>query len=145
MAQHAVEAPVEPVALAADQAEAAPARGPMRARRPDVAATLSVVPGLGQLYNLQIRKAIFFFLAVVLTIPPGCILIANSRRIGFNLVDAHHVGLYFLWVVASILIFLLLFLLGLTFWASAIVDARRSARELSEGRPPTQRWWLLKL
>jgi hypothetical protein len=117
----------------------------MRHRDPTFAASLSALPGLGQLYNGQLRKALFFFAAVLLTIPPACLLIANSRRIGFDLVDSHHVGLYFLWVVASILVFLVLFLLGLTFWAGAIVDARRSARELSEGRPGTQRWWLLKL
>ena len=145
MAQHAVEAPVEPVAPAADQVDAAPARGPMRARRPDVAASLSVIPGLGQLYNLQIRKAIFFFLATLLTLGPSILLIMGGERLGHDLLARKAFAPFLLLAFASILIFLVLFLLGLTFWASAIVDARRSARELSEGRPPTQRWWLLKL
>ena len=117
----------------------------MRARRPDVAATLSVIPGLGQLYNLHIRKAIFFFVATLLTLGPSILLIMGGERLGHDLLERKAFGPFLLLAFASILVFLVLFLFGLTFWASAIVDARRSARELSEGRPPTQRWWLLKL
>jgi hypothetical protein len=116
-----------------------------RRRNADLAATLSILPGLGQLYNLQLRKALFFFLATLLTTGPSVLLIMAGESFGHHLLDSRDFGAFLLVAFASIIVFLVLFLLGLTFWASAVVDARRSARELSEGRPGTQRWWLLKL
>jgi arabinogalactan oligomer / maltooligosaccharide transport system permease protein len=116
-----------------------------RRRNPGVAAALSVVPGLGQLYNLQWRKAVFFLLATLLTVGPSVLLIMGGERFGHHLLEQKAFGVFMLVAFGSIIVFLVLFLLGLTFWASAIVDARRSARELSEGRPGTERWWLLKL
>src|ERR1051326_1685027 len=116
-----------------------------RRRNPSVAAALSVVPGLGQLYNLQWRKAVFFLLATVLTVGPSVLLIMGGERYGHHLLEQKAFCVFMLVAFGSIIVFLVLFLLGLTFWASAIVDARRSARELSEGRPGTERWWLLKL
>jgi len=117
----------------------------IRRRNPSVAAALSVVPGLGQLYNLQWRKAIFFLLATLLTVGPSVLLIMGGERFGHHVLEQKAFGIFMLVAFGSIIVFLVLFLLGLTFWASAIVDARRSARELSEGRPGTERWWLLKL
>lgn len=117
----------------------------MAQRKPNLAATLSVVPGLGQVYNLQLKKALFFLLATVLSIGPSILLITAGERFGHDLLERKDFGAFLLVAFGSVILFLVLFLLGLTFWASAIVDARRSARELSEGRPPTQRWWLLKL
>lgn len=114
-------------------------------RNPGVAAALSVVPGLGQVYNLQLRKALFFFLATLLTLGPSILLIMYGERFGHDLLERKAFGPFLLVAFGSIIAFLVLFLLGLTFWASAVVDARRSARELAEGRPGTQRWWLLKL
>jgi len=116
-----------------------------RRRNPRLAAGLSVVPGLGQVYNLQVRKALFFLLATLLTMGPSVLLITAGERFGHDLLEHKHFGAFLVAALGSILIFLMLFLLGLTFWASSIVDARRSARELSEGRPGTQRWWLLRL
>lgn len=119
--------------------------GDLRRRNANLAATLSVVPGLGQVYNLQFKKALFFVLATVLSIGPSILLITAGERFGHDLLERKDFGAFLLVAFGSVILFLVLFLLGLTFWASAIVDARRSARELSEGRPPTQRWWLLKL
>ena len=116
-----------------------------RRRNPQLAASLSVVPGLGQVYNLQWRKALFFLLATLLTVGPSVLLIMAGENFGHHLLESRDFGAFLLVAFASIIVFLVLFLLGLTFWASAIVDARRSARELSEGLPATQRWWLLKL
>lgn len=127
----------------AEHVQAPPVR--QRRRNPGLASALSVVPGLGQVYNLQPRKAIFFFLATLLTLGPSILLIMAGERFGHDLLQHKHFGGFLVAAFGSILVFLLLFLLGLTFWASSIVDARRSARELSEGRPGTQRWWLLKL
>ena len=126
--------------------QAASAAPPVQRRRdPTVAATLSIVPGAGQLYNFQPRKALFFVLATLFTMGPSILLIMAGERFGRSLLDGKEFGAFLLVAFASIIAFLVLFLLGLTFWASSIVDARRSARELSEGRPGTTRWWLLKL
>ncbi len=142
MVQHAVSEPAVPAHTPDGEGAVA---GPRRRRNPQLAAMLSVVPGLGQVYNLQLRKALFFFLATLLSIGPSVLLITGGERFGHDLLERKAFGLFLLVAFGSIIAFLVLFLLGLTFWASAIVDARRSARELSEGRPPTQRWWLLKL
>jgi arabinogalactan oligomer / maltooligosaccharide transport system permease protein len=128
----------------AQQALGDPAVRPRR-RNAQVAVGLSIVPGLGQVYNGQVRKALFFFLATLLTIGPSILLITGGERFGHDLLERKDFGAFLLVAFGSVIVFLVLFLLGLTFWASAIVDARRSARELSEGRPGTQRWWLLKL
>jgi arabinogalactan oligomer/maltooligosaccharide transport system permease protein len=116
-----------------------------RRRSPTLAATLSILPGLGQLYNLQLRKAVTFLLLWLLTMGPSVLLIMGGESLGHSLLERKQFGLFLLVAFGSIIAFLVLFLLGLTFWASAIVDARRSARELSEGLAPTQRWWKLKL
>jgi arabinogalactan oligomer/maltooligosaccharide transport system permease protein len=126
----------------------APAPGPpppRRRRNPVVAATLSILPGLGQVYNLHFRKALAFFLIWVFTIGPSVLLIMGGERFGHSLLEQKQFGLFLLVAFGSIIAFLVLFLLGLTFWAAAIVDARRSAKELSEGSPPTQTWWKLRL
>ncbi len=43
------------------------------------------------------------------------------------------------------IVFLALLLLGLAFWASAVVDARRSAIEITERRLSSGRWWFFRL
>jgi hypothetical protein len=116
-----------------------------RRREPVLAALLSIVPGLGQLYNFQPRKALAFFAMWLFTMGPAILLIMYGERLGHSLLERKQFGLFLLVAFASIIAFLVLFLLGLTYWATAAVDARRSAIELSEGRPPTQRWWKLRL
>jgi len=118
---------------------------PQRRRNPTLAATLSILPGLGQLYNFQPRKAITFLLSWVLTMGPSILLITAGEGFGHRLLEDKQFGAFLVVAFASILAFLVLFLLGLTVWASAVIDARRSARELSQGLPPTQRWMKLKL
>jgi len=136
-----VEAPrVEPV----DHADVS-ATPRTRRRNPTVAASLSIVPGLGQLYNFQVRKAITFLLMWLFTTGPSVLLIMGGERFGHNLLEQKDFGAFLLVAFASIIVFLALFLLGLTFWAAAVVDARRSAKELSQGLPPTQKWWKLRL
>ncbi len=140
MAQRAVGG--DGAVVVSDAGELAP---PRRRRNPVLAATLSLLPGLGQLYNLQVRKAVAFFLLWVLTLGPSILLITAGEGFGHSLLLDKQFGIFLLVAFASIIAFLVLFLLGLTFWAAAIVDARRSARELSEGPPPTRNWMRLKL
>lgn len=119
--------------------------GPVRLRNPHVAASLSIVPGLGHVYTLQWRRAAFFLLATVLTLGPAILLITAGERVGTTLIDRRQFTAFLLVAFGSIIVFLALFLLGLAFWASAVIDARRSALELSEGRSTGGRWWFFRL
>lgn len=120
--------------------------GTVRHRDWRIAIALSVVPGAGQLYNRQARKALFYLLATALTIGPAVLLITFGERAGSSLLEGHAFTGFLLLALASVLLFLLLFVLGLYFWASAVVDARCSSRELSEGVPGADnRWWFFHL
>jgi hypothetical protein len=125
-----------------------PAPGPVdgRVRDPRLAASLSALPGLGQAYNGQGGKAGFFSLSVLLTIGPAVLLIMLGERVGTQLLRDQRGALFLLFAFVSIVVFLGLFLLGLTFWASSIFDARRSAQELNRGDPAAaSRWWFFRL
>jgi TM2 domain-containing membrane protein YozV len=111
-----------------------------------IAAALSIVPGAGQVYNGQPRKALFYGLATLLTIGPAVLLITFGERIGSSLLQHQSFATFLLLALGSVLLFLLVFILGLYFWASAVVDARYSARELSAGVPGADnRWWFFHL
>jgi len=114
-------------------------------RRPSarIAGGLSVVPGLGQLYNGQLVKALLYFFGTLLTLGPAVLLITKGEGIGHALITAHAYAVFFLVAFASVLIFLALFVIGLFIWASAAVDARRSATAICEGRAAeaAQNWF----
>lgn len=111
-----------------------------------IAAGLSLLPGAGQLYNGQPRKALFYALATLLTIGPAVLLITFGERIGAGLLQQKSFATFLLLALGSVLLFLLVFVLGLYFWASAVVDAWYSARELSAGTPGAEnRWWFFHL
>jgi hypothetical protein len=111
-----------------------------------IAAALSIVPGAGQLYNGQPGKAVFYALATLFTIGPAIVLITFGERIGSGLLEHQSFATFLLLALGSVLLFLLTFVLGLYFWASAVVDARYSARELSDGVPGADnRWWFFHL
>ena len=114
-------------------------------RRPSVriAAGLSVVPGLGQLYNGQQVKALLYFFGTVLTLGPAVLLITAGEGVGHALLSAHAFVVFFLIAFVSVLAFLALFVIGLFIWASAAVDARRSAGAIREGRAEeaAQNWF----
>jgi len=114
----------------------------MRRRDPTIAGWLSIVPGLGQAYNGQFRKAVFFPIATLACILGSVVLISSGDRLSgyrIGVIAALLAGL------VAVIVFMCLFVLGLAFWASSVVDARRSARDLSTGTAPTARWWLLRL
>src|SRR5258708_29135800 len=127
----------------ADEVRPRPPRGRRRSWR--VAGSLSLVRGLGQLYNLQPLKALFFLLSTTLTIGPAVLLIMAGDHLGPELLRRHDGGAFLLLAFGSIMVFLALFILGLAFWASAAVDARRSAEELSAGRAATGRGGVFRL
>ena len=113
-----------------------------RQRNPNVAVWLSIIPGLGQLYNGQFAKALFFPVATFATLFSGVLLISSGDRLVHYRIGA--IAALFVGLLAVVL-FMALAELGLAFWASAAVDARRSAQALSEGRVLSGRWWLLRL
>ena len=109
-----------------------------------LATWLSAVPGLGQLYNRQPKKAAVFLFGVVglflLTLNiPG----ATGELLGFWKPRGSAMVLLSLLVqLLSLLIFMSTFFLALTFWYDAMHDARRTAQERNGEREPGGRWWL---
>jgi len=109
-----------------------------------LATWLSVVPGLGQLYNRQPKRGAAFLLTVLamffitLNIPGATAeLLALWKPRGSAMV------LFSLLVeMLSLLLFMATFLLGLIVWYDAMHDARRSAQEINGSRAPAGRWWL---
>ena len=109
-----------------------------------LATWLSVVPGLGQLYNRQLKKAAIFLLGVVglfyvtLNIPGATAeLLAWWKPRGSSMV------LLSLFVeMLSLLVFIATFLGALTFWYDAMHDARATAQVRNGVRRPGGRWWL---
>ena len=127
------------------QPQPAPVLTPPRPRTSVRLATwLSVIPGLGQLYNRQPKRAALFLLGVValfvltLNIPGATAeLLAFWRPRGNGMVM-----LSLLVEMLSLLLFMATFLLGLIVWYDAMHDARRTAQEINGTRNPTGRWWL---
>jgi TM2 domain-containing membrane protein YozV len=117
---------------------------PQRRASVRLATWLSAVPGLGQLYNRQPVKAAIFLLGVVglffLTLNiPG----ATGELLGFWQPRGSTMVLLSLLVeMLSLLLFMGVFLLALTFWYDAMHDARRTAQERNGEREPGGRWWL---
>ncbi|MBV8301318.1 MAG: hypothetical protein JOY68_05300, partial [Candidatus Dormibacteraeota bacterium] len=80
----------------------APSAASMR-RDPRIAAALSLIPGLGQLYNGQWRKSLFFLVATVLCFGPAVLLITAGEGFGRSLLDSRHLALFLLVAFASVL------------------------------------------
>lgn len=117
-----------------------------RLRSPGRAAWLSIVPGLGQLYNVQPLKALVFFTGV-----PALVFVSSNIpgltaeflvwwRPRGNL----QVALSVIIQLLSLLVFIGFFLCGLIFWYGAAHDARMTAHELNAGKPTVGRWWLFR-
>jgi arabinogalactan oligomer / maltooligosaccharide transport system permease protein len=120
---------------------APPSERPARVR---LATWLSLIPGLGQLYNRQAKKAAVFLLAVAglflvtLNIPGATAeLLALWRPRGSAMVL-----LSLFLQILSLLLFMATFFLALTAWYDAMHDARRTAQERNGERQPEGRWWL---
>ncbi len=106
---------------------------PLRRPNPYVATGLSLIPGLGQLYNGQPRKAVYYFVFTLLTIGPAILLITAGQAIGHGLLTRHSDGLFLIVALLSVLVFIGLFLTGLFAWGSSAIDAWLSAKALGSG------------
>jgi len=118
-----------PSVMAADASGISPLRRP----NPYVATGLSLIPGLGQLYNGQPRKAVYFLIFTLLTIGPAILLITEGQNVGHGLLTRHSDGLFLIFALVSVLLFIGLFLTGLFAWASSAIDAWQSAKALRSG------------
>ena len=109
-----------------------------------LATWLSIVPGLGQLYNRQPKRAVIFLGSVVLLVLvtlniPG----ATAEFLAFWKPRGGGMVLLSLFLeMLSLLVFMTTFLLALTAWYDAMHDARRTAQEMNGERQPAGRWWL---
>jgi hypothetical protein len=109
-----------------------------------LATWLSIVPGLGQLYNRQPKRAVMFLGSVILLFLvtlniPG----ATAEFLAFWKPRGSGMVLLSLFVeMLSLLVFMTTFLLALTAWYDAMHDARRTAQEMNGERQPGGRWWL---
>jgi hypothetical protein len=106
---------------------------PLRRPNPGLAAGLSIIPGLGQLYTWHPRKALYYFLWTVCTIGPAVLLIMAGQSIGHGLLTHHSGALFLLVALVSVFLFIGLFLAGLFVWASSIIDAYQSAVAMAAG------------
>ena len=117
---------------------------PQRRASVRLATWLSVIPGLGQLYNRELRKAVIFplgvvFLFLVTLNIPG----ATAELLAWWKPRGSFMVLLSLFVeMLSLLIFIATFLGALTFWYDAMHDARATAQEINGLRRPGGRWWL---
>jgi cell division protein FtsW (lipid II flippase) len=106
---------------------------PLRCPNPGLAAGLSIVPGLGQLYTWHPRKALYYFAWTVFTIGPAVLLIMAGQNIGHSLLTHGSGALFLLIALVSVFLFIGLFLAGLFIWASSIIDAYQSAVAMKAG------------
>ena len=106
---------------------------PLRRPNPGLAATLSIVPGLGQLYNGHPRKALYLPLLDRLHDRPRGPADHGRTARGHSLLTRGSGALFLLIALVSVFVFLGLFLAGLFVWASSIIDAYQSAVALGAG------------
>lgn len=109
-----------------------------------LATWLSIIPGLGQLYNRELKKAVIFpfgvlFLFLFTLNIPG----ATAELLAWWKPRGSFMVLLSLFVeMLSLLLFIATFLGALTFWYDAMHDARATAQEINGLRRPGGRWWL---
>jgi len=117
---------------------------PRRRASARVATWLSIMPGLGQVYNRQFKKAAVFLLGVIgllyLTLSiPGA---TDQVIVWWEPRGSMMVVLSLLVKMLSLMLFISTFLLMLTFWYDAMHDARATAQERNGSRQAGGRWWL---
>jgi arabinogalactan oligomer/maltooligosaccharide transport system permease protein len=104
------------------------------------AIALSVVPGLGQVYNRQRARGVVLFVGAAGSIFISVQLLAWS--IGTGPAVFNRYGLWFLLLaLVSIVVFLAGFVFGLYVWASAVVDAYSCARARGRGDADEAQLW----
>jgi arabinogalactan oligomer / maltooligosaccharide transport system permease protein len=104
------------------------------------AIALSVIPGLGQVYNRQPARGAVLFLGAAGSVFVSVKLLAWSIGTGPTVFNRY--GLWFLLLaLITIVVFLAGFIFGLYVWASAVVDAYSCARARGLGDAEEATLW----
>ena len=118
-----------------------PAAG--RKRNPRLARTISIIPGLGQLYYGAPRRGLQYLAGVVIPALLAALLYEWSL---FDLARMEISGLLKSFAfLASELVVLSLVVTFVSFWIAASWDARQGTIALNEGRDYQPRWWYVKV
>ena len=119
------------------------APAPGRKRNPRLARTISIVPGLGQLYYGAPRRGLQYLAGVVV---PGLLAALLYEWSLFDLARMEIGGLLKSFAfLASELVVLSLVVILVSFWIAASWDARQGTIALNEGREYRPRWWYVKV
>jgi hypothetical protein len=117
------------------------------ARRRDwrVAAALSIVPGGGQLYNGQARKARYYFMWALGCLGADVLFFLGGSALGRQWIADGRLILAMIFAMIAIFVFIGLLVYGLFIWGSAVVDATAGSREIErDGKAsPTLRYFHL--
>ena len=108
------------------------------ARRRDwrIAAALSIVPGAGQLYNGQARKARYYFMWAFGCLGADVLFFLGGSSLGRQWIADGRLVMAMIFGMIAILVFIGLLVYGLFIWGSAVVDATAGAREIAaDGKP----------
>lgn len=109
-----------------------PVIGQVKNKNPKLAATLSLIPGIGQIYNEQLIKGIIFSLIFVLFLIElyifGIGAIQNFITLGTTPREDHSL---FLLIEGTIQIIIMVFFL--VFYVVNIIDAKETAKKWQEG------------
>lgn len=116
---------------------------PGRKRNPRLARTISIVPGLGQLYYGAPRRGLQYLAGVVV---PAVLAVLLYEWSLFDLARMEISGLLKSFAfLGSELVVLSLVVILVSFWIAASWDARQGTIALNEGRPYQPRWWYVKV
>jgi hypothetical protein len=96
-----------------------------------IAAVLSLVPGAGQLYNGQARKARYYFMWAVGCLGADVLFFLGGSALGRQWIADGRLVLAMIFGMIAIFVFIGLLVYGLFIWGSAAVDATAGAREIS--------------
>jgi arabinogalactan oligomer / maltooligosaccharide transport system permease protein len=123
--------------------EPPPSLTPRRRASLALASWLSIIPGLGQLYNRQPRKGLIFLGGVIglfflsLNVPA----LTDALLAWWRPRGGVAVALSLTVQMISLLVFVGIFLGALAFWYAAMHDARLTARVRNGEMAKSGRWW----
>ena len=102
-----------------------------------LAAVLSIIPGGGQLYNGQARKARYYFMWTVGCLGADVLFFLGGSALGRQWIADGSLALAMIFGMIAIFVFIGLLVYGLFIWGSAVVDATAGSREISVGGEPS--------
>lgn len=104
----------------------------MRHRDWRIAAALCVLPGGGQLYNGQARKAAYYCAWTVGCLGADVLFFLVGSALGRQWIADGRLVMAMLFGMVAVVIFIGLLVYGLFIWGSAVVDATTGSREIND-------------